>query len=108
MMLGPPRKFSKIFISRLIFFFFTGWKGKSTSLKKLFQDISTGSIIHKWFAYELLEGRKCVRHISEVPSPSPLPGTLQLLSNTELKENKDFYSKHQNSAELAFNSDDQS
>lgn len=67
-----------------------------------------GSIIHKWLAYELLEGRKCVRLISESLSASPVPGTLQLLSNTELKENKDLYSKHQNSAELAFNSDDHS
>lgn len=49
-----------------------------------------GSIIHKWLAYELLEGRKCVRLISESLSPSPVPGTLQLLSNTELKQNKRF------------------
>lgn len=49
-----------------------------------------------------------VSDISESPSPSPVPGTLQLLSNTELKENKDLYSKHLNSAELAFNSDDHS
>ena len=30
MMLGPPRRFSRILISRLIFFFFTGCVAKET------------------------------------------------------------------------------
>lgn len=29
MILGPPRRFSRILISRLIFFFFTGWQRES-------------------------------------------------------------------------------
>lgn len=29
MILGPPRRFSRILISRLIFFFFTGWQAQS-------------------------------------------------------------------------------